>query len=207
MIRDRLPSIIAILLLVLLVAATKWAVDYTQSSITLDPPRRVTHEPDAWGETFTMVSTDQSGLAANRLEGSKFYHYPDDQTYEIIDPVAIGNRLDTPITIATSKTAIVSKGAETITMLGQAHVVRLPSEDDDILDVKSDVLIIKPEQDLIYTDEPALVINGKSTMRGKGMRYDNRSRQLQVHAATDVTISGEQTQQSKQRRDNKEQQP
>lgn len=205
--RERLPSIIAILLLALLVLATKWAVEHTQSSVNIDPPRRVTHEPDAWGDVFAMVSTDPAGYAANRLEGLKFYHYPDDDTYEIIDPVAIANRVGNPMTIATSNTAIVSEGAETITMLGNAHAVRLPSDNDEMLDVKSEVLIIEPEADLIYTNEPALVINGKSTMRGKGMRYDNRNRQLQVHAATDVTISGEQTQQSRQRQENKEQQP
>lgn len=203
--RERLPSIIAILLLALLVFATKWAVDYTQSSVSIDPPRRITHEPDAWGDAFTMVSTDSSGYAANRLEGLKFYHYPDDNTYEIIDPVAIAHRTNTPMTIATSNTAIVSEESQIITMLGNAHVVRLPSANDEMLDVKSEVLIIEPEKDLIHTSEPALVINGKSTMRGKGMQYDNRSRQLQVHSASDVLISGEQTQQ--QRQENKEQQP
>ena len=38
---------------------------------------------------------------------------------------------------------------------------------------------------------PALVVNGSSTLRGKGMRYDNRTRQLTVTAASDVKISGE----------------
>lgn len=191
--RDRLPSLVAILLLALLVAATWWAVDYTQRSVDINPPRRVTHEPDAWGENFAMVTTDPQGLAANRLEGIKLFHYPDDDSYEIIKPIAIGNRPGSPITIATSDTALMSEGSETITMQGNAHVLRLPSDKDEKLDVKSDVLIIVPEQDLIYTDEPALVVNGNSSMRGTGMRYDNRTRQLQVHSASDVTISGQAT--------------
>jgi lipopolysaccharide export system protein LptC len=59
------------------------------------------------------------------------------------------------------------------------------------LRVNSERLVLKPDEDLVYTDQPALVINGQSTMRGTGMRYDNRTRQLTVYSSSDVKISGE----------------
>src|SRR3546814_19461622 len=68
--------------------------------------------------------------------------------------------------------------------------------DSNALDVRSEQLTLKPDDDLVYTDKPALVINGHSTLRGTGMRYNNRSRQLIVYSSSDVKISGEDRKQS-----------
>jgi lipopolysaccharide export system protein LptC len=84
-------------------------------------------------------------------------------------------------------------------MTGNAHVHRRADAENAPLDVKSDVLTILPDEDVIYTDEPALVVHGNSTMHGKGMRYDNSTRQLQVYSATDVKISGQDTQERRSR--------
>jgi lipopolysaccharide export system protein LptC len=116
-----------------------------------------------------MVRTDPQGHAINRLEGRAMEHFPDTDSYDITEPRAIGHQPDSPITVGTARTGTL----------------------DQQLDVRSEQLTIEPNQDLVHTDRPALVINGHSTMRGQGMRYDNRTRQLTVEAASDVKISGE----------------
>src|SRR5690606_15330291 len=134
---------------------------------------------------------DTQGMAINRLEGTRMQHYPDDDSYEITTAKAVGQQPGSPITIATSKTAIMDKGGARVVMNDNAHVHRPAFEDNSALDVKSEQLIILPDEDVVFTDLPAVVVNGKSTMNGKGMRYDNKTRQLQVFSATDVKISGE----------------
>lgn len=205
--RDRLPTFISLLLLALLVLATLWAVDYTQRSVALDPPRRVTHEPDSWSRNFTMVSTDASGMAINRLDGEMAYHYPDDDSYEIEHPRAVSNRAQSPMTVATSDTAHMNAGGDTITMTGNAHIHRQATAEDEALDVRSRVLIILPQEDVVYTNEPAVVVNGQSTLRGTGMRYDNRVRQLNVMSESDTKISGQQTQKTRSPNSSKDSQP
>lgn len=205
--RDRLPTVISLLLLAMLVLATLWAVDYTQSSVAIDPPRRVTHEPDSWARDFTMISSDQTGRAISRLDGKVAYHYPDDDSHDITSPRAVSNRADSPLTIATSDTAHMNAGGDTITMKGNAHIHRQATPDDEAMDVRSEVLIILPEEDVVYTNEPALVVNGQSTMRGTGMRYDNRVRQLNVMSESDVKISGQQTQKARSSNSSKDSPP
>jgi lipopolysaccharide export system protein LptC len=78
-----------------------------------------------------------------------------------------------------------------ITLIGDAHAQRLPDAERKPLDVRSEVLVILPDEDVVHTEEPALVVNGNSTMRGKGMRYNNTTRQLEVFSASDVKISGQ----------------
>ncbi|MGB6104873.1 MAG: LPS export ABC transporter periplasmic protein LptC [Pusillimonas sp.] len=191
--RERAPALIAVLLLITLVAGTWWAAEYAQRAIPIDPPRRVTHEPDSWARDFVMIRTNPQGVAINRLEGVRMEHYPDDDSYEVTQAKATGQQPGSPITIGTSDLAVMDQDGARIVMKGNAHVHRLPAPDRSAIDVSSDQLTLMPDEDIVFTDLPALVINGKSTMNGKGMRYDNNTRQLQVFSATDVKISGQES--------------
>ncbi|NYT62667.1 LPS export ABC transporter periplasmic protein LptC [Alcaligenaceae bacterium] len=189
--KERAPALIAIVLLISLVLGTWWAADYAQRAIHIDPPRRITHEPDSWANNFVMVRTDEAGVAINRLEGDYMQHYPDNDSYEITKAKAIGQQPGSPITIGTSDTAIMDQDGKRVVMSGHARIHRMADQDRPALDVSSAQLTLMPDDNLVFTDLPALVVNGKSTMNGKGMRYDNNTRQLQVFSATDVKISGQ----------------
>lgn len=191
--KERLPGLIATLLLCSLVVLSWWAAEYTQRAVQLEPPRRVTHEPDAWSENFVMVRTNSQGEAINRLEGGYMRHYPDDDSYEIDNARAVGQRAGSPITVATGNKAVMDQDGSRITLTGNAHLHRIPYDDRPALDVTSEKLILLPDEDVVYTNLPALVLNGKSQINGKGMRYDNESRTLEVFSASDVKISGEES--------------
>ncbi|NLC35719.1 MAG: LPS export ABC transporter periplasmic protein LptC [Alcaligenaceae bacterium] len=206
--KDRLPSVVAVMLLISLVIGTWWAADYAQRAVPIDPPRRVTHEPDHWAAQFVLIRGDEQGMAINRLEGDYLEHFPDTDSYEIQQAHAIGQRPGSPLTIASSDTAVMDEDGSRVTMTGNAHVHRKENAENRPLDVKSDVLILLPDEDVVYTDHPALVVHGNSTMNGTGMRYDNKTLQLQVYSATDVKISGQDTQERRERSsDRTEKQP
>jgi lipopolysaccharide export system protein LptC len=121
-------------------------------------------------------------------------HYPDDDSYKVTTARAIGQQPGSPITVGTSKIAIMDKDGSRIVMKGDAHLHRLPDKDHAPLDVTSQELTLLPDDNVAFTDLPALVVNGKSTMNGKGMRYDNKTRVLQVFSSTDVKISAQDVQ-------------
>ncbi len=188
--KDRFPALIALFLLACLVVGTWWAADYAQRAIAIDPPRRITHEKDAWSRNFVMLRTDPQGRPINRMEGVYGEHFPDDDSYHVTSPRAIGQQAGNPITIGVSKTAIIEQGGKRIVMNGDAHVHRNPDANNDTLDVRSQQLILLPDEDLVFTDLPAQVIKGNSRMNGTGMRYNNKTRQLEVYASTNVEIAG-----------------
>lgn len=138
-----------------------------------------------------MIRTDPQGVAINRLEGERLLHYPDDDSYEIIMARATGQQTGTPITVGTSKTATMDQDGTRIIMKGDAHLHRLADQERPALDVRSEQLTLMPDDNLVFTDLPAKVKNGQSTMNGIGMRYDNNTRQLQVFSAADVKLSGQ----------------
>jgi len=191
--KERFPSLIALSLLIALVVGTWWAADYAQRAIPIDPPRRLTHEMDSWARDFVMLRTDPGGKPINRLEGKYAEHFPDDDSYHVTDPRAIGQQAANPITVGTSNTAVMEKGGKRIVMNGDAHVHRQQDANNEALDVRSEQLIILPDDDVVYTDLPAVVHKGNSRMSGTGMHYNNKTRQLQVSASTDVEIAGSET--------------
>jgi len=192
--KERVPALVAIALLIFLVFGTWWAADYTQRAVSIEPPRRITHEPDAWSKNFVMVRTDANGVAINRIEGDYLEHFPDDDSYEVKQARATGQRADSPVTVGTSNIAIMDRDGSRIIMRGDAHLHRQPYDDRPALNVTSEELILLPDEDVAYTDLPAVVVNGKSTMVGTGMRYDNGKRTLQVFSSSDVRIAAEDAQ-------------
>ncbi|MCB5363681.1 LPS export ABC transporter periplasmic protein LptC [Pusillimonas sp. CC-YST705] len=198
--KDRLPTLIAIMLLLALVAGTWWAADYTQRSIPIEAARRLTHEPDSWAERFVMLRTDAQGVAANRMEGDHMLHFPDDDSYEVTRARAVGQRAGTPVTVGTSDIAIMDQDGQRITMRGNAKLHRAADAEREAMDVSSEELILLPDDNRAYTDLPAKVVHGKSVMHGTGMQYDNNTRQLRVLSASDVKISSQDTQQGRRDR-------
>ena len=192
--KERFPSLVAIGLLVALVAATWWAADYADRVLPVDPPARMTHEMDAWSRNFVMLRTDPAGLPINRLEGEYARHFPDDGSYDIDKPRALGMQPGNPVTVGTSDTATMSAKGDRIVMNGNAHINRPADAEREELDVRSAQLILLPNEDVVYTDLPAIVTQGRSRMNGTGMRYDNSTRRLQVFSASDVEIAPEVTQ-------------
>jgi lipopolysaccharide export system protein LptC len=102
----------------------------------------------------------------------------------------VGQQPNSPVTIGTSDVAIMDQDGARVVMKGNAHVHRMPDAENPPLDVTSEQLTLLPDDNIVETNLPALVVRGNSTMNGKGMRYDNNTRQLQVYSATDVKISG-----------------
>jgi len=191
--KERLPSLIALVLLTTLVGLTWWAADYAQRAVPVDPPARLTHEPDAWGQNVVMLRTDPFGLPINRLEADYLEHYPDDDSYAITRPRATGLRADNPVTVGTAERAIVDQDGLRISMNGDARLHRVADAQRAALDVYSEQIILLTDQDVAHTDLPAEVLQGRSRMNGTGLRYDNRSRQLVIHAASDVEIAAQDT--------------
>ena len=187
--RERLPSLVALFLLALLVLSTWWAANYTLNTVALDPPRRQTHEPDTWAQNFVMLRTNEAGIAINRLEGAYMLHYPDDDSYHLDDAIVTLNQAQSPIMTAQSDNAIMDEDGTRIQLVGNALLQRQADAKGDVLSVRSERIVLYPNQDTMETDEPAVVKNGSNTLQGTGMAYNNTTRQLHVHRNSHVIMT------------------
>lgn len=187
--KERFALIISVGILFILVASTWWAADYAQRAVDIDPPSRLTHEPDNWAKTLVLLRTNPQGQVFQRLEGDLMEHFPDDNSYEILKPRAFVLRPQNPLIIATSRTATIYEDGDRIVMNGDAVILRLGDQERQPLNFRSDALTMLVKQDITYTDLPATAVSGRSRMSGVGMRYNNASQTLDVLKSTDVDIA------------------
>jgi len=187
--KDRFPTIASIVILTGLVIGTWFAAEYTQRAVELDAPAKQTHEPDSWGKVLVMLRTDEQGIATSRVEGEYMEHFPDDDSYDIITPRAMSIKADKPTLVGTSQMATVLDDGNRIIMKKDAVVMRLPSQETDPLNVSSEEITMLMDEDVAFTHLPALAIRERSTLKGIGMRYDNKTGELKVLEATDVEIA------------------
>lgn len=187
--KERFALFISFGILFVLVASTWWAAEYAQRAVDIDPPSRLTHEPDNWAKSMVLVRTDAQGQVISRLEGDLMEHFPDDNSYEIIKPRAFALREQNPLTIATSRKAFIYDDGDKIVLRGDAVLLRLGDAERQPLNFRSDEITMLVKQDITYTDLPAVAISGRSRMNGVGMRYNNATQELDVLKSTDVDIA------------------
>lgn len=187
--RDRFPTLVSMVILIALVVGTWIAAEHTQQAAALDAPAKETHEPDSWAKGVVIVRTDNAGIAVSRLEGDYMEHFPDDDSYDISMPRSTNLRDEGSVTIATSRSASVYDQGNRIVMKGNAVLVRPGDEQRSRLSVASEELTLLSKEDQAYTELPAIAYNGRSRLSGVGMRYDNKTRELQVLKSTDVEIA------------------
>ena len=187
--KDRLPALIALFMLLALIGITWWAADYAERTFSVEPELEDSHDPDAWSGAFTMLQSDENGVPVTRLDGTKLRHYPHNGSYEIDQPELISQRPDSPRIIASSDIAYAYNNITLVHMVGNAHAHRFETPDNSALDITSEKLIVHPEEDMLETDQPAVVIQGDSRLVGDGMKYNNNTRKLDVYANSGVRIA------------------
>jgi lipopolysaccharide export system protein LptC len=187
--KDRFPTIASIFILTGLVIGTWFAAEYTQRAVELDASAKKTHEPDSWGQVMVMLRTNEDGFAVSRIEGDYMEHFPDDDSYDIIIPRAMSIKAGQPTLVGTAQLATLLDDGNRIVMKNDALVMRLATEATDPLNVSSEQITLLIDEDVAFTDLPAVAVRNRSTLKGTGMRFDNKTGELNVLQATDVEIA------------------
>ena len=187
--KERASIVVSLIILLALVMGTWWAADYSQRAIEIDPPSRITHEPDTWAKKIMLLRTDETGIVIHRLEGDLMEHFPDDKSYELIAPRVFGLKPENPHTVATSRIAVIYDEGNRIIMRGDAVILRLGDAERQPLNFRSEELTLLVKEDVSYTDLPAVATSGRSRMSGTGMRFNNATQQLDVFKSSDVDIA------------------
>lgn len=196
--KERFALVVSSFILFILVAGTWWAAEYAQRAVDIDPPSRLTHEPDNWAKKLVLVRTNDQGRVINRIEGDVMEHFPDDNSYEVLGPRAFALRPENPLTLATSRSATIYDDGDRIVMKGDAVLLRLGDAEHQPLNFRSEQITMLVKEDVTFTDLPAVAVSGRSRMNGVGMRYNNATQILNVLKSTDMDIA------AKDRRDQSE---
>jgi lipopolysaccharide export system protein LptC len=167
-----LSAYLPILLMMLLATATWWLVQNSPkpiADIDKGPPR---HEPDYEMSGFIAQRFDDRGQLVLRVEGDQMRHFPDTDEIEV-DTVRLQSYApDGRQTRATARRGLAKGDATEFRLLGGAEVVsEMPQQ--ETMTVRGEFLQLSTKPNRVFSDQPVVVQQGRSTLRGQGLDYNH----------------------------------
>lgn len=173
----RLASVISaylpLVVMGLLAVGTWWLVKNTPMADGAGTDAPLRHEPDYTMRDFTVQRFARDGTLRTQIEGDLALHYPDTDTLEISNPRIRGIAESGRVMLASASRALANGDGSEIQLLGNAHVVRQASAQQEAIDFRSDFLQVFPSTERVRSHLPVIVKQGATEVRAAGMEFDN----------------------------------
>jgi lipopolysaccharide export system protein LptC len=164
-----------------------WLLEVMRKQIadsTADGPRQ---EPDYFVEKFNFVRMSVGGQAQYNISGKRLEHNPADDTHAIKLPVVNSLSAERPPMVAHSERALINSDNSKVHMYDNVHIDRAATATSEHFHLKSEYLLILPDDDMVQTDKPVEITLGASRLSGTGMVANNATRVLHLSSNVHAT--------------------
>lgn len=183
---NRIRLLVIISLCGLLALVSFWLLQVIRNQEVGGAPQLGRNEPDYYVQKFVFVRMSKAGQPQYIISGDKLTHRPLNDSSEVLLPVVQSLSPDQPPVTIHAKRALVDQDSSKVQLLGNVDMERSASAKIESLRLKTEALLILPDDDLMQTDLPVEITMGKSVLTGTGMSANNGTREFrlsnQVHA-------------------------
>lgn len=136
------------------------------------------HDPDYFVEDFRATAFDVGGVPRYRLTADRMVHYMDDDSTALEEPRFGREGPKVSRVQVRSKRGLVSADGENVYFLGNVRMEQDGARDRPPLELTTEYLRVIPDHDIIRTDKPVTLREGKSLLTASGMVADGGKRSL-----------------------------
>jgi len=140
------------------------------------------HDPDYVVERFTITDFNRDGVAESALSAARMEHFPDDDSTELLAPRVLQSKPQLPRLALSADRGTLSQDGEEAFLYDNVLVVREAGAGSAEARMHTSFLHVVRARSLMRTDREVRISEGGRAMVGRGMEYDNQSRQLSLHA-------------------------
>ncbi len=164
----------------LLAIITFWInVAVEQQGPKIDGSNR--HDPDYTMNNFVTTQTDITGKLRYVLAAKEMLHYPDDDSTVLQRPRFTQYTTDKPYTQIEGLRGYISSDGEEIELVDNVKIVRQAFEGKGEMQLRTEKLIILPNQDLAKTNTPVVITQApKTVIHGTGMIFDKKNQTMKL---------------------------
>lgn len=177
---NRFRLAVIIVLTAVIALTSFWIVEVMQRTAEETQANRPEGEPDFYVEQFNFVKTSPTGQIQYHISGQKLTHYPDSGRYVIQNPIVNTISQEGPPMMTKADRAIVNNNQTHIHLHDNVVSERPASKETSYFRLRTDYMLILPEEDLMRTDKPVEILFDKSRLTGTGMVADQTTRQVQI---------------------------
>jgi lipopolysaccharide export system protein LptC len=168
-----------LLLMLALAALTFWLELVLHEEEELrQAPRR--HDPDYIVEGLRHTRFNAQGVAESTLAAAKMLHYPDDDSTELLAPRLVQTRANQPRVTVTAERATLSRDGEELFLYDNVLVVREAGAGGPETRMRTSFLQMARAQSVLRTDADIEITEGDRVLSGRGMEYNDDSRQFSL---------------------------
>lgn len=174
----RLVAILAPTIVIAL--ASFWIVEVMRRGADdgTSPAQRT--EPDFYVEQFNYVKLARSGAAQYHLSGERLTHNPVDDSYDVTQPIVRSMRTNAePMTI-TARRAWINGDSTEVHLFDDVHIDRPASVEDERMLLRTEKMVILPDEDAMHTERKVIIDRGKSVLTGTGMYANNATGEFRL---------------------------
>ncbi len=185
---NRFRVVALLVLTAALALGSFWMLEVMRRSAGPDAAGGNRNDPDYYVENFQFVRVSNAGQAQYSISGQRLTHFPADDMHKVDQPVVKSLTPERPTMHATSDTATVDRVGSKIHMHGDVHLDRAATRNKERLQLESDYLLLRTEEDIMQTDKPVRITQGSSVLKGTGMVANNATGELRLAGNVSVTF-------------------
>jgi lipopolysaccharide export system protein LptC len=138
------------------------------------------HDPDYLISNFTTTTYNREGAAESMLSAAKMIHYPDDDSTELIAPRVVQTRPSEPRMTVRAERGALSRDGDEIFLYDNVLLVREADKQRPEARLITSFLHVVRDRSLVRTDREVTIMEEYRTLSGRGMEYNNESKQFQL---------------------------
>jgi lipopolysaccharide export system protein LptC len=142
------------------------------------PPSLRRHDPDYVVTNFTTTTYDRNGAVVTVMSAAHMVHYPDDDTTELLAPRVIQSKPNEPRFHVRAERGKLSRDGDEVFLYDDVVLVREAAADRPEARMTTEFLHVLRDRSIARTDRPVKIVEGRRALSGRGMEYNNESREL-----------------------------
>jgi lipopolysaccharide export system protein LptC len=179
MLRNRLTTIVPLLLAGMLAALTLWLDRFAQGpERDLIGPSR--HDPDYIVEKLSAVLLGETGAARYSLAAAKMVHYPDDDTTLLTSPRFVSYGSPKTLLTVTASQGVVSAKGDHVDFQDDVRVTRAAYENASELVMRTSFLQVFPDHHIARTDRPVILSDDANTVTAEGFEMNSETHVIKL---------------------------
>lgn len=146
------------------------------------PPALRRHDPDYIVTNFTTTTYTGEGAVETVMSAERMVHYPDDDTTELFAPRVVYAKPQQPRFSVRAERGELSRDGDEIFLYGDVVLVRDAAANRPEARMTTEFLHVLRDRSLVRTDRLVKIVEGGRSLEGRGMEYNNASRELVLRA-------------------------
>jgi lipopolysaccharide export system protein LptC len=176
----RFRFLLLLVLFIILALGSFWLAQVMRQDTDNLLPQPTRTEPDYYVEHFNYVQMSPTGQPRYNISGDRLTHNPLDDSFDVEKPIMHSLDQEKPPMNLHAERGKIEDNNSKVHLYGDVNADRPRTPMADNFHLKSEYLLLLPDDDVMQSDKAVEITLGSSILNGTGMYFNNATRELKL---------------------------